>query len=154
MNPGDNEYGNVPASSPRAVDGNAPTVLCVDDDPNVSEALARAFHRYGILVLRAFFGIQGLSEAVAQKPDAIILDLAMPKGQGVEILKCLKNNPQTAHIPVFILTGSNDPTMKRRVQHLGAAAYFHKPVCSDELLNEICRQISTPALAASEPGGP
>jgi DNA-binding response OmpR family regulator len=125
------------AATPDPIDANAPTLLCVDDDPNISEAIARRFHRHGIRVLRAFLGIQGLSQAVTEKPDIIILDLAMPKGQGVEILECLKHNPQTAHIPVLILTGSNDPAMKRKVQHLGAARFFSKPIPFDELLEEI-----------------
>ncbi len=114
-----------------------PKVLCVDDDPNVSEAIARAFSRHGLRVLRAFHGMQGLWLAASEKPDAIVLDLAMPKGSGEEILECLKRNPDTAHIPVVVLTGKHDPGLERHIRRLGADRFLAKPVPADTLLSEI-----------------
>ncbi len=114
-----------------------PRILCVDDDPNVSEAIARAFSRHGVEVIRAFHGMQGFWLASTEKPDAIVLDLAMPKGPGEEILECLKRNTQTAHIPVIVLTGKNNPGLKRHVQQLGADRFLHKPISADALLAEI-----------------
>ena len=64
------------------------TVLCVDDDPNISEAIARTSVRHGIRVVRAYLGIEGFLKAITENPDVIILDVAMPKGQGTEILEC------------------------------------------------------------------
>ncbi len=113
------------------------TILCVDDDPNVSEGIARAFSRHGVEVLRAFHGMQGLWLAANQKPDAIVLDLAMPKGSGEEILDCLKRNAATAHIPVIVLTGKSDPGLQRRMQRLGADRFLAKPTPADALLSEI-----------------
>ena len=144
MNTGNNAHLTTSDPSPDPADTSSPTVLCVDDDPDISEALTRVFHRHGIRVLRAFLGIQGFSQAVTEKPDVIILDVAMPKGQGTEILECLKRNPQTADIPVIILTGKRDPGLKREVQNLGAARFFNKPIPFDELLDEIRRHISVP----------
>ncbi len=118
---------------------NSLTVLCVDDDPSISEALARVFHCHGIRVLRAFLGIQGLAQAISQKPDVIILDLEMPKGQGTEILECLKRNPQTAGIPVIILTGKSDPGLRKKLKKKGATQFFNKPIPFEELLDEILR---------------
>jgi DNA-binding response OmpR family regulator len=148
MNLHDQERQTTPLSWPHPKDLGVSTVLCVDDDPNVSEAIARGLYRHGIRVLRAFLGIQGLSQAITQKPDLIILDLAMPKGQGTEIIECLKRNPQTAQIPVLILTGNQDPAMKGRVMRLGAAGYFNKPIVFDELLDEIRRHIPAPVVSA------
>ncbi len=144
MNTGNDAHLPTAIPSPDPPDTSSPTVLCVDDDPNISEALARVFQCHGIRVLRAFFGMQGFSQAVTEKPDVIILDLAMPKGQGTEILECLKRNRQTADIPVIILTGNSDPGLKRKVQNLGAARFFNKPIPFDELLDEIRRHISVP----------
>lgn len=114
-------------------------ILCVDDDPNVSEALARAFSRHGVRVLRAFHGMQGLWLATNEKPDAIVLDLAMPKGPGEDVLGCLKRNAETAHIPVIVLTGKNDPGLERRMRRLGADRFFAKPTSAGALLSEIGR---------------
>lgn len=64
MNTGNNAHltGSIPA--PDSSDTSSPTVLCVDDDPNISEAIARRFRRHGIRVLRAFLEIQGIFVAV------------------------------------------------------------------------------------------
>ncbi|OHB73264.1 MAG: hypothetical protein A2V70_20140 [Planctomycetes bacterium RBG_13_63_9] len=120
------------------------TVLCIDDDPDVTEALERVLHRHGVRVLRAFHGMQGYWRAVTEQPDLIILDLFMPKGQGTEVMKCLKNNSQTKHIPVVILTGTDDRRTKRAMYELGAVRYLVKPTPIDELLDELSHFIALP----------
>ena len=57
-----------------------PTVLCIDDDPHVSEVIQDWLEAYEVKLLKAFFGTQGIWMAVTQKPDVIITDLRMPKG--------------------------------------------------------------------------
>jgi DNA-binding response OmpR family regulator len=112
-------------------------ILCVDDDPHVSAAIARSFTHRGLRVLRAFHGMQGLWLAANEKPDAIVLDLGMPKGSGEDILGCLKRNSQTASIPVIVLTGRSDPGLERRMERLGADRFLMKPTSSEVLLDEI-----------------
>jgi DNA-binding response OmpR family regulator len=141
-----NKQNHESAISANAVpEGVAPTVLCVDDDPNISEAIGRRLLRLGIRVLRAYDGMQGCWLAVTEKPDVIVLDVAMPNGNGVEILECLKRNEQTANIPVVILTGTTDPGLCRRMQKLGAVQYLSKPIPFDELLAAIARHVSASA---------
>jgi DNA-binding response OmpR family regulator len=122
-----------------------PTVLCVDDDPNISEAIARRLHRSGIQVLRAYHGMQGCWLAATEKPDVIVLDVVMPQGSGIEILECLKRNEQTSSIPVIVLTGKTDPDLCGRMERLGAVRYLSKPIPFEELLDEITRHVSVPA---------
>ena len=57
-----------------------PTVLCIDDDPHVSEVIQDRLEAYEVRLLRAFFGTQGIWMAVTQDPDVIICDLRMPQG--------------------------------------------------------------------------
>jgi len=109
-------------------------VLCIDDDPNVCDALARSLRLFGVEVIPAYFGMQGYWLAVTEKPDAIILDVAMPKGAGDEILECLRENSQTAHIPVVVITGKEDPGLSRYMYRLGANAFLNKPVNLDLLI--------------------
>jgi DNA-binding response OmpR family regulator len=119
----------------------ARTVLCVDDDPNISEAIGRRLLRLGIRVLRAYDGMQGCWLAATEKPDVIVLDVAMPNGNGFEILECLKRNAQTAGIPVVVLSGMTDASLCRRMQKLGAVRCLSKPIPFDELLDAISQAV-------------
>ena len=81
-----------------------PAVLCIDDDPQVSEVIHDWLAVYEVKLLKAFFGTQGIWMAVTQTPDVIITDLRMPRGDGATVIECLKRKPQTAAIPVIVLT--------------------------------------------------
>lgn len=125
------------ASPSGAAEARKPTVLCVDDDPNISEAVARRLQRLGVHVVRAYDGMQGCWMAAQEKPDVIVLDVAMPNGNGIEILEWLKRNEQTASIPVVVLTGKTDPKLCRRMCKLGAARFLCKPAPFEDLVEAI-----------------
>ncbi len=114
-----------------------PKILCIDDDPNISEAFARRFHSYDVEVVRAFHGMHGFWLAVTEKPDVIITDLRMPQGEGEYVVKCLKRNVDTSHIPVVVLTGMSEPGLEARMIHLGVEHVFPKPASFDEILDKI-----------------
>lgn len=124
-----------PAGSRQA----APTILCIDDDPEVSGAIERRLDRYDVHVIRAFHGMHGYAEALAHKPDAIVMDLRMPRGDGATILECLRRNQQTAAIPVIVLTGMRDRRLKHRLLNLGANEFLCKPLPLDELTRTLGR---------------
>jgi DNA-binding response OmpR family regulator len=140
-----------PSSPPSCAPRNgAPTVLCVDDDPNISEALGRRLARLGIRTLRAYDGMQGCWLAATEKPDIIVLDVTMPNGNGVEILECLKRNGQTASIPIIVLTGNTDPSLSRRMQKMGANQFLHKPIPFEVLLQEVAAHTSSNTEIAAD----
>src|SRR4029450_12773901 len=116
-----------------------PTVLCIDDDPEVSGAIERRLSKYDVHLIRAFHGMHGYAEALAHKPDVIVMDLRMPSGDGATILECLRRNQQTAAIPVIVLTGIRDRRIKRRLPNRGANAYFCKPLPLDDLTRTLGR---------------
>lgn len=126
-----------------------PTVLCIDDDPQITDAIARRLRRYNIQVVRAFHGMQGYWMAVTEKPDVIITDLRMPQGDGETVLECIKRNAQTAAIPVVVLTGVQEAGQQRRLEHAGAAGYLNKPVRFEDLLEELSRHIPIQQPAAA-----
>lgn len=95
-------------------------------------------------MLRAYDGMQGCWLAVTEKPDMIVLDVAMPHGNGDDILECLKRNEQTASIPVVVLTGRTEPGLCRRMQKLGAVQYLNKPIPFDKLLDAISQAVAVP----------
>jgi DNA-binding response OmpR family regulator len=96
-------------------------------------------NRYEVNMIRAFHGMHGYAEALARKPDVIIMDLRMPNGDGATILECLRRNRQTADIPVIVLTGMRDRRLKHRLLSLGADAYLTKPLLLDDLARTLSR---------------
>ncbi len=108
-------------------------ILSVDDDPNISKAIQCRFQAYGITVIRAFHGEQGIWLAAREKPDLVITDLVMPLGGGEDVVGCLKSMPETRHIPVLVLTGQPNGHMRRQLRDLGADGYLSKPIEFEKL---------------------
>jgi len=111
----------------------APTILCIDDDPDVSGAIERQLSKYDVHVIRAFHGMHGYAEALSHRPDVIVMDVRMPSGDGATILECLRRNRQTAGIPVIVLTGLRDRRLRHKLLSLGANEFLRKPFPLDEL---------------------
>lgn len=84
------------------------TVLVVEDDALISEALGEGLKRAGIKVLFAADGQAGLKAALAKRPDHILLDLMMPKMNGHEMLERLRQDDWGAKVPVTVLTNAAD----------------------------------------------
>ncbi len=114
-----------------------PKVLCIDDDPNISGALARRLHRYDVEVVRAFHGMHGFWLAVTENPDVIITDLRMPQGEGEYVVECLKRNVETSHIPIIVLTGKNEPGLEDKLFRLGVEHFLSKPASFDDILDKL-----------------
>jgi DNA-binding response OmpR family regulator len=116
-----------------------PTVLCIDDDPDVSCAIEIYMQRYEVKVARTFHGMQGFAEALHTRPDVIVMDLSMPNGDGCTILEILRRNRQTAATPVIILSGIRDRLQILKVTALGADRFVRKPARLEDLMHEIER---------------
>ena len=125
----------------RPASGRTPTVLCIDDDPQVSEVIQDWLAADDVKLLRAFFGTQGIWMAVTHKPDVIICDLRMPQGDGTTVIECLKRNSQTAAIPVIVLTALHEPGLQRHIEAIGASSFLIKPIHFNDLLDELRRHI-------------
>jgi DNA-binding response OmpR family regulator len=85
-----------------------PTVLIVEDDDLISEALAEGFKRAGINTLIAADGEEGMKSALKNHPAHIVLDLMMPKKDGHEMLAELRQDKWGAKVPVTVLTNATD----------------------------------------------
>jgi CheY-like chemotaxis protein len=117
------------------------SVLCIDDDPHVSEVIQDWLDAFEVKLLKAFFGTQGIWMAVMQKPDVIITDLRMPQGDGTTVIECLRRNVQTAAIPIIVLTARHEPGLQRELETIGASRYLTKPIHFNDLLRELHRYI-------------
>ena len=103
-------------------------ILIADDDRVLSHLLCNRLRARGCDVVAAFDAMQAFMFALrAPQPDAIVLDVNMPAGTGVETLKKLKLSTKTAFIPVIVLSGSTDPRLPEIVAELGAAQFLAKP---------------------------
>jgi CheY-like chemotaxis protein len=79
-------------------------ILVVDDDPKAVELVARRISDQASVVLRAYSGRDAIELAREENPDAIVLDLMMPDINGFDVVEALKERPETARIPVLIVT--------------------------------------------------
>ena len=116
-------------------------MLCIDDDPHVSQAIMMRLRPLGVDVIRAFDGMQGFWTGLDTRPDVIITDMRMPDGEGNYIFNRFQSHPLTKDVPVIVLTGETNPAVKRTMLSLGAAAYFTKPWNFEELRQELERHI-------------
>ncbi len=106
------------------------TVLVIDDDPTIHDLLRRFLNKQGFQVRTANSGEEGLRLAKIIKPEAITLDVMMPGMDGWSVLTALKANPETADIPVVMMTMVDDQNLGYA---LGAAEYLLKPVNAKQL---------------------
>lgn len=112
-------------------------ILVIDDDPDAAYLLQENLHQQEFEIIGTRNGAEGLKLAVEQQPDAILLDILMPQTSGWQVLHELKENKQTAHIPVILLTVVDKKALGFR---LGAADYLLKPldpVAVREALNRV-----------------
>jgi DNA-binding response OmpR family regulator len=117
------------------------TVLIVEDSPAQALALEHLLEEQGLRVLWAPDGQAGVTMAQQHSPDAIVLDIEMPKMGGFEACRYLKTNAQTAGIPIVMLTVRDDATTALRGIDLGAIDFIPKDAFSESVLLGTLRQL-------------
>jgi DNA-binding response OmpR family regulator len=118
-------------------------ILIIEDDPQALEMLRFRFEKAGYEVSEALDGDEGLMKSL-RLPDLIFLDIRIPKIDGWQLCKMLKNEPRTLHIPVVILTGCSQPIQEQYGKVCGADAYLTKPWNAKELMNLAKRLLAKP----------
>ncbi|HSD83300.1 MAG TPA: response regulator, partial [Anaerolineae bacterium] len=123
-------------------------VLVVDDDRDTRDLLQAALEQRGFTVVLTSSGKRALTLARQEHPNLILLDLKLPGMDGYEVLQRLKGVPETADIPVVIITGSltDDELKQQKLLSLGAARFMTKPFAVDELVYEIGVLVTNRAL--------
>lgn len=116
----------------------AKKILLVDDERDIVYILKAALEKKGYEVIEAYDGIEALEKTAAHKPDAILLDIMMPRLDGYSVNLRLKENPETANIPVIVITGRGHikELLKLR-EELSVAAYLEKPFPVSALLEKV-----------------
>ena len=112
-------------------------ILLIDDEPELIKAVEIRLKSTGYEVVVAYDGRTGIDKAIEIKPDLILLDLIMPIMDGYVVANELKDNPETKHIPIIILTASQREDLKSRCRELGVASFIMKPFETSDLLNMV-----------------
>lgn len=149
-------------TSPEAIAGNTIDLLVVEDDPHDAELTLRALVRANLLnrvhVVRdgvealEFLFAEGRHAArrVEDVPRLVLLDLKLPRVDGLQVLRRIKGDPRTRAIPVVILTSSREQQDVAESYGLGVNSYIVKPVSFDRFAESV-RQVGTYWLSLNQP---
>lgn len=113
------------------------TILVVDDERDNVELVRKLLEYEGYRVIDAYDGDEAIEKALEEKPDLILLDVMMPKKNGLVVCNELKERPATKHIPILLLTSKRDVTSMVSGLDIGADDYITKPFNFRELLARI-----------------
>ena len=118
-------------------------ILIVDDNADTRLILnARLRAQYHTVF--AADALQAMSVALKERPDAILLDLGLPGGNGLMVLQRLKANSSLSCVPVIIVTAEDPLVAEARTIEAGAAGFLQKPVDQDKLLAAVQQAVGTP----------
>ena len=123
-------------------------LLLIDDDPYITEPLARTLTEHGYTVAVAHNGHDGLQQALAQSPDLVILDVMMPGIDGWTVCRQLR---ERSVVPILMLTALNEEVDRVLGLELGADDYLTKPFSRRELLARIKAMLRRIALDRTTP---
>jgi DNA-binding response OmpR family regulator len=112
-------------------------ILAVDDEPNILLSLEFILEEEGYDVYVARDGDEALEMAEKIQPDLILLDVAMPRKDGYEVCRILRERADLEKVKVVMLTAKGQPLEKKKGVEVGANLYVTKPFSAEELLQKI-----------------
>lgn len=114
------------------------TVLLIDDEENFCKLAKMNLEQTGkYKVFISFNGKDGIKKTKEIKPDVVLLDIMMPKMDGFEVLKTIKEDKETMRTPVIMLSAIDDDKSKIKASEMYSHHYITKPVNPDELMSKI-----------------
>ena len=135
----------LPGQAKEAIDEqkpDKPQILLVEDNPELRSMMREVLVK-NYVILEAEHGGKGFQLALEKQPQIIISDILMPEVDGISLLKQLKNEVTTQHIPVFLLTAKVDDEVKRESIQLGAEDFIEKPFSMDFLEWKVANTLKT-----------
>ncbi len=113
------------------------SILVVDDVKFISRILAELLARRGHHVRTAADGIEAVETALADPPDLILLDITLPRMNGLDVARTLKTDPTTSGVPIMMITSRRDETAVRAAIEAGVEDFLTKPFDDAELLKRV-----------------
>ena len=126
-------------------------ILVADDDVVLTRLLEQRLHDRGFEVQIAHDALQAWQTVRREPPDLILLDIKMPGGTGLAVLRRLKNNQAVRGVPVIVITAAEEQSLLQQILALQPGALLRKPVKLADLDFEISRLLAQHELAGSAP---
>ena len=102
-------------------------ILIVDDDPEIRKLLSIKLVKEGYEVVVAVDTYDAIQGVHGKRPDLVVLDIMLPAGGGLNVLKNIRSIPASAMTPVVVLTAIDDEEMRQKIEQAGVEAYIRKP---------------------------
>jgi CheY-like chemotaxis protein len=104
------------------------TILIADDDRTITTVISAALRGQGYRVIVAHDAVQVAMFARKERPDAIVVDIHMPGGTGLEAIKRIRTSSLVAHVPVVAISGLPQADIEEKCRAAGATAFLPKPI--------------------------
>jgi twitching motility two-component system response regulator PilG len=122
---------------------NDPVVLVVDDSPTVRKIVQLTLQREHMRVITASDGLSALAAVADEEPDLILLDIMLPRMDGYNICRIIREKKEFRHIPVIMLSGKDGLFDKVRGRLAGSSEYLTKPFDSVELVQSVKKHLAS-----------
>jgi two-component system alkaline phosphatase synthesis response regulator PhoP len=119
------------------MEANLKKVLIVDDEPDILEIISYNLIKEGYQISTAKDGIEALEKTASFKPDLVILDIMMPKMNGVEVCRILRSKPEFNNTLIIFLTALSDESSQIKGLETGADDYVNKPISPKVLISRV-----------------
>jgi CheY-like chemotaxis protein len=129
-------------------------MLVVDDSPTICAVLGKMLGQEGYAVLKAGDGENAIELARNEQPALIFLDIVLPGMNGFAVLRALRHDPRTRHIPIVMISGNQQATEQFYVQRFGADDFMKKPFGRDEVTRQIGKLVAAGRLVVRQPSAP
>ena len=121
---------------------NEPVVLVVDDSPTVRKIVQLTLQRENMRVITASDGLSALAAVADADPDVILLDIMLPRMDGYNICRIIRDKLEFRHIPIIMLSGKDGLFDKVRGRLAGSSEYLTKPFDSVELVQSVKKHLA------------
>ena len=128
--------------TPNGLTLKAPTVLLIEDYSDTRQMISLLLRRRGYNVIEAEDGLEGLQRASWESPDLILMDLALPEMDGIEVTRRIVAMPKLAGIPIIVLSAYLNDEVERDVRAAGCVEIFSKPFDASSFLECIRLRLS------------
>ncbi len=118
-------------------------ILTADDNMQIRMLVKAALRSLGHDLIEAVDGEQALEMAIERRPDLVLLDVTMPKLDGWEVLHFMRLRPETAEVPVMMLTTAAQKSDLAHAEELGCSGYLTKPFTPSELRKRVEQMLSS-----------
>jgi CheY-like chemotaxis protein len=125
------------------------SVLIVDDEPMTQDLLRLMLEPAGFRVTGADHGLEALQKVQEKKPDIMILDVMMPHMDGIAVCKEIRRNPETADLPIVMLSGKTHLNAVEEGLEAGANRYLPKPTARNELIQNLRDVLAETAVVSN-----